>query len=169
MKKWEAVILMMGVLFAGGLANAAIYINGNLYSEDVLDINADSILNHWPIELTENSIVNIYYNIDEGINQSTITASDNSVVNLFSDVPVFVNFDLMNMFWTYEDIQISYQNYPEQISPSISGTDVYLGGGHSEIADVDLANDAVINVFVPEPTTLLLFGIGGLLARPKVK
>lgn len=157
------------VLYLAVTAQAAIYIDGNLYSEDVLDINADSILNHWPIELTENSIVNIYYNIDEGINQSTITASDNSVVNLFSDVPVFVNFNLVDNFWTHEDIQISYQNYPEQVSPSISGTDVYLSGGHSEIADVDLADDAVINVFVPEPTTLLLFGIGGLLIRRKLK
>jgi len=166
---------------------ASIYIDGQLYSGNTLSIT-DSSYNDLPISITGGSIVNIYYE-DEFIDQEpfgfyqpgikfNIDAQDNAVVNFFipeNDEFSFYLWDTKdnlpsNFLDVYLGLQMNTLNYS-----SASYTELWRSYGDGipqvlspQIGSIQLQDSSAMN-FIPEPTTFLLFGIGGFLISRKSK
>jgi hypothetical protein len=162
MKKNILIPVVCFVLCLSHFANATIYVDNVALPENSLTIS-DNSYNDSIIKLTEESELYIYsYGFDVEL-RYYIQAFDNTSINIISDAPVLVMYNLMDMFWVYEDAQIRspsslYIAFWRQVDPKTIW----------EIADVYSPENAVINIFVPEPTTLILLSVAApLILRNK--
>jgi hypothetical protein len=181
-------VLFFSVLWLTVSTEAYIYVDGQLYSGETLNIT-DSSYNSVPIVITDNSVVNIYYQ-DEYIQQDSfsfyqpqtkfyINASGDSVINFF--IPEDDNPDFSFYLWDTDDIdpifvdvypglQLNPSNYP---IASYSELWRFYGGGvdhvlSPQIGIISLNDDANI-IFIPEPTTIFLLSFGSLLISIREK
>jgi hypothetical protein len=160
MKK-RVVLIVCFVLYITPFANATIYVDDVALAANSLTISNASY-NSSNIRLTGNSILNICSNGPD-VSLQAISAFDNTSVNIISNAPVLVMHNLMDIFWTYEDLQIKYPPYI-MVSFWRPWSPAYCW----EIARVYSPDNAVINISVPEPATIALFGIAvPLILRKK--
>ncbi len=171
------IILMMGVLlFIGGSANAEIYVGGELYSENTLNI-VDSSYEGF-ITVTGDSIVNIYYadyynEIYDHYQPAfgvEIGARDTSIINFI--YPDNYNFTIWydgfgGSLPVYAGFQMNTIDYPTIADGFNVLRDYDPGIPHvlTPIAGTfELQDSAEVN-FIPEPATVLLLGLGRLFLR----
>ncbi len=167
-------------LCLGSFAEAAIYISGQLYAGNVLNITGSSY-SEASVTLTEDSVVNIYYQdkfvpfgpgyYQPAINPNII-AQENSVVNFV--YPQTYNFSLwcgddkqMNV---YSALQIDRIAYPS-IAPAFCVMRDYDTGTPHVLEPLagyyHFEGNGEMN-FLPEPATFLLLLIG-IAIRMKVR
>ena len=148
------------------ISNASIYIDGQFESEDILDI-IDSSYNKSSFIVDKESIINIHSNSDNFVNLSLIDIKDNSILNLYSDIPIFMMFNVMDVYEIKENFNFNRFSY------SFDGDNIKFlrkyDDGYQWISSVNLADNAKVNVFIPEPISILILGVGGIFIFPRVK
>ncbi len=172
-------MLACGLLLCFAVSTkASIYIDGQLYSGNILEIT-DSSYNNSSITTTGDSVLNIYYE-DEFVGDASygfyqpaihfdLMAQDNSVVNFIYPE----NCDFTILWWhingsdystltTYPGLQIDSNTRPAIANQSELFRDYDPSIPHvltPIIGDFELQDDAFMN-FVPEPATLLFLCLG---------
>ena len=159
MKKWLALILVLGI---ASKASGAL-----TWSADVITLDIDEL-----------EVVQIYSDIPQMHDYIVLMGNDASIVAEITDVtPLYLAGDLAtatdfsNGWWSlangYSEQQWPISLWGDHWDVSIRGLGVGDYSLHSDYDEYEGSDDILSITVVPEPTTVLLFGLGGLVLLRK--
>lgn len=159
MKKWLALILVLGI---ASKASSAL-----TWSTGVITLDIDEL-----------EVVQIYSDIPEMHDYIVLMGNDASIVAEITDVtPLYLAGDLATAddygdgWWSlangYSEQQWPISLWGDHWDVSIRGLAVGDYSLHSDYDEYEGSDDILSITVVPEPTTVLLFGLGGLVLLRK--